>query len=282
MTVKFGILGAMLAIGLTANAALAQEQTVIVPVGDAMADEDAMLHQEAAPTRMFSVEKAVTLAPGTSRVGANLQVGGLGTTTGAGIAGGVNLRADMGVTQGLEAGLSVTGLGASGVSNLLGQIELRGKADLTDTRLGMLPMSIGAQANVGGFATGGGISNANVGLGLPITVAFAPSFNATIAPGIGYAFAAGGLLPGGASPTLMANGFVPALGLGLDWALTDRLSALIDGNVNYTSGFGGAGNLGLRYGFTEDWAADLSVGYQGNVLSALNAGTVGLGAYYAF
>lgn len=280
MKKTIGILGAVLALGLTANAAYAQEKTVIVPVGDAMADESSMIHQEAAPTRMFTVEKAVTLAPGTSRVGANLQVGGLGSSGGVGLAGGVNLRADMGITRGLEAGLSVTGLGTNSLSNLLGQIELRGKGDLTDVRLGMLPMSIGLQGNIGGFAAGGGFTNANVGLGLPITVAFSPSFNATIAPGIGYGFAAGGITTG--TPTLMASGFLPALGLGLDWALTDRLSALIDGNVNYSSGFGGAGSLGLRYGFTDDWAADLSVGYQGNVLSALNAGTVGLGAYYAF
>jgi hypothetical protein len=57
---------------------------------------------------------------------------------------------------------------------------------------------------------------------------------------------------------------------------------MIDGNVNYSGGFGGAGNLGLRYGFTDTLAADLFVGYNGNPLTNVNAGTVGLGGYYAF
>jgi hypothetical protein len=67
---------AMLGVAAIAPAAFAEDAIVITP---GYANDKAVTYQTAAPTRMFNVEKAVTLAPGEKRFGANLQVGGLGT-----------------------------------------------------------------------------------------------------------------------------------------------------------------------------------------------------------
>lgn len=279
MSRKFWVSGAI-ALAVTSFGQAANAESIVITPGQAT--DKTVVYQSAAPTRHIDVEKATTLAPGQSRFGANLQVGGLGSTAGAGIAGGVNLRADMNVQPGLEAGISATGLGAAGTSNLLGDLSLRGKLAWTEFSVGATPIEVGAMANIGGFLTGGGLTSGSIGVGLPMTAALMNNLNVTVAPGVGFGFAAGGLLPGGAAPTVGAAGFLPTVGLGLDLGLTDRLSALVDGNLGFASGFGATGNVGLRYGINEDLAADLFVGYKGSPLTSLNSGTVGIGGYYAF
>ncbi|MDB5096020.1 MAG: hypothetical protein JWM80_441 [Cyanobacteria bacterium RYN_339] len=274
---KFLVLSAAtLGLMTVAPAAMAADEIIITP-GEAT--DKAVKYQPAAPTRLFGVEKAITLAPGEKRFGANLQVGGLGTSAGAGVAGGVNVRADMNVSPGLEAGITATGIGAGGgAGNLLGTIGLDGKLAMTEFSVGAMPVEVAGMATLGAMAAGGGIGSATVGVGLPMTAAITSNINATVAPGLAFGFGSNTL----GSTNSVAPGLVPALGLGLDVGLTKNLSAMIDGNVNYTGGFGGAGNLGLRYGFTDNLAADLFVGYNGNPLTNVNAGTVGLGGYYAF
>lgn len=277
---KFWVAGAV-SLGMVAFApsAFAADQLIITP---GVASDKTVTYQEAAPTRMFNVEKATTLRQGENRFGANLQLGGLGIGGAApGVAGGVNLRADMGVSPGFEAGISVSGIGAGGVSNLLGSLDLRGKVALSELSLGAMPVEVGGMANLGGFLAGGGIGRAQVGVGLPLTAAVSNRLNITAVPGVAFGFGAGGLLPGGTQPTVTAGGLMPALGLGLDWMVTDRLSGIVDANWNLGATALG-GNLGLRYGFSDDLAADLFVGYNGSPLQAVNAGTIGLGGYYAF
>lgn len=278
---KFWVAGAV-TLGLVAIAPAAYAQnTVIITPG--YASDKTVTYQEAAPTRMFNVEKATTLRQGENRFGANLQVGGLGVGgTAPGLAGGVNLRADMGISPGFEGGISVSGIGAGGVSNLLGNIDLRGKVALSEFSIGAWPVEVGGMANAGGFLAGGGIGRATVGVGLPLTAAVSNRLNITAVPGVAFGFGAGGLLPGGTQPTVQAAGLMPALGLGLDWMVTDRLSGIVDANWNLSAGSTLGGNLGLRYGISEDLAADLFVGYNGSPLQAVNSGTIGLGGYYAF
>jgi len=275
------LMGTALSLSMVAfaPAAFAADQIIITP---GQASDKTVRYQSAAPTRHFNVEKATTLAPGESRFGANLNVGGLGTNAGVGLSGGVNLRADTNIQPGLEAGIAVSGVGAGGVSNLLGNINLNGKLHWTEFSLGATPVEVGALATAGALATGGGLGSATIGLGLPMTAALSNRLNVTVAPGVGFGFAGGGLLPGGTAPTATASGFFPAVGLGADFLVTDRLSAMIDGNIGFSGGFAGTGNVGVRYGITDDFAADLFAGYAGNPLSAVNAGQVGLGAYYAF
>jgi hypothetical protein len=282
MSKKFLMLGALaLVVPFVGQQAASAESIVITP---GQATDKTVTYQSAAPTRHFDVEKATTLAPGESRFGANLQVGGLGIGgTTPGIAGGVNVRADMNVQPGLEAGISATGLGGAGSANLLGDLSLRGKLSWTEFSIGATPVEVGALANIGGFLTGGGLTSGSIGVGIPMTAALMNNLNVTVSPGVGFGFAAGGLLPGGTPAQVGAAGFLPAVGLGLDLGLTDRLSALVDANLGWASGFGATGNAGLRYGITDDLAADLFVGYKGNPLTGgLNTGTVGLGGYYAF
>lgn len=278
---KIRIFGAVLAAVVSYGQVVSAEPIVITP-GEAT--DRTVTFQEAAPTRHFDVEKATTLAPGQSRFGANLHVGGLGFGGVApSIAGGVNLRADMNVQPGLEAGITASGIGSGGMSNLLGSLGLRGKMAVTEFSVGEVPVEVGALANIGGFLTGGGLTSGSIGVGLPLTTAIMSNMNVTVSPGVGFGFTAGGLLPGGAPAQIGSAGFLPSLGLGLDLGLTDRLSALLDGNLGYSSGFNAMGNVGLRYGINDDLAADLFVGYRGNPLTGgLNSGTVGIGAYYAY
>lgn len=274
---KFWVMGAAtLGIVAVAPAAFAADAIVITP---GYANDKAVTYQTAAPTRMFNVEKAVTLAPGEKRFGANLQIGGLGTGGGAGIAGGVNLRADMNVQPGLEAGISATGLGGAGNANLLGNLDLRGKLALGEFSLGAMPVRVAGMADIGAMAAGGGIGSAALGVGLPLTGAITDNLNVTVSPGVAFGFGASNI---GTTAVSGGPGLAPALGLGLDLGLTRNLSAIVDGNLNYGTGFGATGNVGLRYGFTDNLAADLFVGYNGNPLTNVNAGTVGLGGYYAF
>jgi len=274
---KFWVMGAAtLGLVAVAPAAFAADEIVITP---GYAADKTVKYQTAAPTRLFGVEKAITLAPGEKRFGANLQVGGLGTSAGAGLAGGVNLRADMNVQPGLEAGITATGIGAGGgAGNLLGTIGLDGKLAMTEFSLGSMPVEVAGMATLGAMAAGGGIGSATLGVGLPLTGALTNNINLTVAPGLAFGFGSNSL----GTANAVAPGLVPALGLGLDVGLTRNLSAMVDGNMNYANGFGATGNLGLRYGFTDNLAADLFVGYNGNPLTNVNAGTVGLGGYYAF
>ena len=278
---KFLMAGAVVAAAVTYGQLASAEPITITP---GQANDKSVIYQTAAPTRHFDVEKATTLAPGQSRFGANLQLGGFGVGGATpGVAGGVNLRADTNVTPGFEAGISATGLGGGGASMLLGDLALRGKLAFSEFSIGTMPVEVGGLANIGGFLTGGGLSAGSIGIGIPFTAAVMNNLNVTVSPGVGFGFAAGGLLPGGAPPQLGATGFLPSLGLGADVGLTDRLSALIDGNLGFSGGYNATGNLGLRYGFTDAFAADLFVGYKGNPLTGgLNTGTAGLGGYYAF
>jgi hypothetical protein len=274
--------GGALALGFAAYgpAAFAADQIIITP---GQATDKTIIYQQAAPTRMFSVEKAATLAPGEQRFGASLNIGGLGIGGAPlGLAGGVNLRADTNIQPGLEAGLAVSGLGAGGASNLLGNINLDGKLHWSEFSVGTTPVEVGAIANIGALATGGGIGSASVGVGIPLTMAVSSRLNVTAVPGISFGFAAGGLLPGGAAPTATAAGLMPALGLGLDWMLTDRLSGILDGNLGFNGGLTTVGNVGLRYGVTDNFAGDLFLNYGGNPVTGVNTSTVGLGGYFAF
>jgi hypothetical protein len=272
---KFGILGAV-TLGLVVYGQTARAAEVVITPPNQVTSND-VVHQTAGPTRYFNVEKAATLQQGQDRLGASLQVGGLGTSTGMGIAGGVNLRDDIGVTPNLEAGLNVQGLGASnGGSNLIGNIGINGKLGLTNFMMGNTPVSVAGLATLGAAGVSGGLGSANVAIGVPLTAAFTPAFNLTVVPGIGYGF-------GNSTAGTTSGGLTPAIGLGADYAFSDRLSGLIDTNVGYSNGFtSGGGNVGVRYGFTDNFAADLFLGYQNNPLSSLNTGSVGLGGYYAF
>jgi hypothetical protein len=158
-------------------------------------------------------------------------------------------------------------------------LDLRGKLALGEFSVGMMPVRVAGMANVGAMAAGGGIASGAVGLGLPLTGAITDNLNITVAPGVAFGFGGQNL---GTSAATSGLGLAPALGLGLDLGLTRNLSAIVDGNLNYSGGFGATGNLGLRYGFTDNMAADLFVGYNGNPLTNVNAGTLGLGGYYAF
>ncbi|MFN3430754.1 MAG: hypothetical protein ACK46X_12455 [Candidatus Sericytochromatia bacterium] len=276
------LMGGTLALSMVAfaPAAFAADPIVITP---GQASDKTVTYQEAAPTRHFNVEKATTLAPGESRFGASLNVGGLGVGGATpGLAGGVNLRADTNIQPGLEAGIAVSGMGAGGASNLLGNVVLDGKLHWTEFSVGATPVEVGALATLGALASGGGLASGSIGVGIPMTAALSNRLNVTVSPGVSFGIAGGGLLPGGATPTASAAGLIPALGLGLDWMVTDRLSALVDGNVGFSGGMAAAGNVGLRYGISDAFAADLFLGYAGNPANAVNAGTVGLGGYYAF
>jgi len=273
--------GGALALGFIAYgpAAFAADQIVITP---GQAKDKTITYQSAAPTRIFTVEKAATLAPGEQRFGATLNVGNLGVGGSApSLAGGVNLRADTNIAPGAEAGLAITGMGAGGAQNLFGNIVLDGKMHWSEFSLGTTPVEVGGLATLGGMFAGGGLGSASVGVGIPLTMAFS-RINLTAVPGFNFGFAAQGLMPGGTPAAAAAAGFVPALGLGLDWLLTDRLSALLDGNVGYSGGLSTQGNVGLRYGISDAFAGDLFLGYQGNPTNAINSATVGLGGYYAF
>jgi len=270
---------AAMAVAMAAPAALAQQDNTVVITPGAGGDRT-VTYQSAAPTRLFSVEKAVTLAPGERRFGANLQIGGLGTGAGVGLAGGVNIRGDMNVSPGLEAGISATGIGGGGgFGNMLGNLDLRGKLAMGSFAIGTMPVRVAGMADIGAMAAGGGIGSASVGVGLPLTSALTDNINVTLAPGLAFGFGASNI---GTAQVTGGPGLTPALGVGLDLGLTRNLSAMIDGNLNYGAGFGATGNVGLRYGFTDNLAADLFLGYNGNPLTNVNAGTVGLGGYYAF
>jgi len=278
MSIRYlGGLAAAALVVAAAPSALAADNSVTITPG--AGGDKTVVYQPASPTRLFGVEKAVTLAPGERRLGANLQVGGLGTPGGLGLAGGVNIRADTNVSPGLEAGISATGLGGQGVSNLLANLDLRGKLSLGSFSVGAMPVRIAGMADLGALAAGGGIGSATVGLGLPLTSALTSNINVTVAPGLAVGFGAQNI---GSSAMTGGLGFSPAMGLGLDVGLTRELSAIIDGNLNYSGGFGATGNVGIRYGFGENMAADLFLGYKGNPLTNINAGTLGLGGYYAF
>jgi len=197
------------------------------------------------------------------------------------LAGGVNLRADLGVSPGLETGIALSGLGSSGTaSNLLGNIGLDGKLSLGKFGIGDMPVRVAGLAQLGAFATGGGLGSAAVGLALPLSAALGDRLNVSVVPGLDFGFTAGGLLPGGTPATAYSSGLSPALGLGADLMLTNRLSGLLDGRIG--GALGSVGDVGLRYGFTDNLAADLFLGYQGNPIANLNTGTIGVGGYYAF
>jgi hypothetical protein len=274
---KFGILGAV-TLGLVVYSQAAMAAEVVITTPNQVTTNTDLVHQAAAPTRYFNVEKAVTLGQGQDRLGASLQLGGLGTSTGVGLTGGVNLRDDIGLTPNLEAGINVQGLGANnGASSLIGNIGIDGKLGFTDFMMGSTPVSVGGLATLGAAGVSGGLGSVNLAVGVPLTAAFTSAFSLTVVPGIGYGFASSNGVNNGSS------GFTPAVGLGADYAFTDRLSALIDTNVGFSNGFtAGGGNLGVRYGFTDNLAADLFLGYQNNPISSLNTGSVGLGGYYAF
>lgn len=277
------LMGSALALSMVAFAPAAFAQSDVIIITPGQASDKTVTYQTAAPTRHFNVEKATTLAPGESRFGASLNVGGLGVGGATpGLSGGVNLRADTNIQPGIEAGIAVSGVGAGGAANLLGNINLNGKLAWTEFSVGAMPVEVGALATLGALATGGGLGSASIGVGIPMTAALSSRLNLTVSPGVGFGFAGGGLLPGGATPTASAAGFYPAVGLGADLLVTDRLSALIDGNIGFSGGFAGTGNLGVRYGISDSFAADLFVGYAGNPVNAVNAGSVGLGGYYAF
>ncbi|HEY9723275.1 MAG TPA: hypothetical protein V6D47_14795, partial [Oscillatoriaceae cyanobacterium] len=117
-----------LTLGLMAYGLPAMAASAVVIQSGASTVNRTDVYQPAAPTRLLTVEKGVTLPQGQSRFGANLELGGLGVNSSSmGLGGGVNLRADTGLSPGLEGGISVTGLGASGASNLLGNLDLDGK-----------------------------------------------------------------------------------------------------------------------------------------------------------
>jgi hypothetical protein len=189
------------------------------------------------------------------------------------------------VSPGIEVGARLNALGAGGASNILGNVMLDGKLAWTEFSIGTVPVNVGALATLGALASGGGIGSASVGVGIPLTASLSDRFNLTVTPGVGFGFAAGGLLPGGTAPTASAAGFTPGLGVGIDWMLANRLSLLADGNIGTANGLTNSGNVGLRYGFNDNFAGDLFLGYQGtpvNVVNSISAGTIGVGAFYAF
>lgn len=237
----------------------------------------------AAPTRHFDVEKADILPVGQSRVGGNVQIGGLGL---AGIsprfASGLNMRADMNIRPGMEGGIGLTGMGAGGTRNLLANLNLRGKMAMTSAMVGTVPLGVSAMATAGGFLTGGGLSSGSIGFGIPISALVARNIDVTLVPGVAFGYAASGVLPGTTTTGAGTLGFIPAMGLGMDIGITDNISAIIDGNLGFSGGLGMTGNAGLRFGLGNALAADVFLGYKGNPLSAFNSGTLGVGGTFAF
>jgi hypothetical protein len=237
--------------------------------------------QPAAPTRLFELEKSTVLPVGSHRVSGNLQVGGLGINNVAGgLGGGIDLRADMGILPKLEAGVSINTLGAGGLNSFLTTIGAQGKYSLIQTRFNNMPIGFSGLAAGTLSATGGGIGSSGLNLAVPISLGLLPNLNLSFAPGLGFGIAAGGV-NNGVFGSAIGLGLSPALGLGADWQVLPKLSAIADVNLANT-GFGGSGNAGVRYGIGSNMVADVSLGYSLNAAQAINIGLIGVGGTYAF
>lgn len=242
------------------------------------------------PTRLIGLETPHTVRPGETMLSGRAWAGNLGgVSTIGGLAGAlssasVGLIADFGVMEGLQ-GQVQAGIGGSSA----GMASVMGKYTLFNEAYGGAPLSLGVMARVSGTLppvanllrlnlTG---TNLGVGFGLPISKSITDKLVVMAVPGLSFIGTTQGIVTS-------AN-----LGLGADFAITDRFRALIDATLGVPSAgvvaapAGTAFNAGLRYAFNDNLTTDLYFGIGGlQAITGLNlpvsVPALGLAANYRF
>ncbi|MBM3266925.1 MAG: hypothetical protein FJZ01_04675 [Candidatus Sericytochromatia bacterium] len=248
------------------------QETIRVPVAE--------VATPIGPTRMWSVNSAVTLPEGVSLLGFDLRLGATGLApvfAGApgvalGVIGtGLNVRADAAVTDGFEIG---AGVGASATAPWRGRLDLHGKWNLMREGVEGAWLTLGTLAGGQLEMDANGVPNLGLQVGMPITKVF-PFTNIqyaafTIQPNWNLGLA-------GSAPGLAGIGGFNFLGLGvgLDLAMTERTHFLADTNFGLkVGGVTTDSALGLRYAFNRNVVGSI---YLGVGAAGPGAGISGLG-----
>ncbi|MBC7543197.1 MAG: hypothetical protein H7338_10745 [Candidatus Sericytochromatia bacterium] len=251
------------------------------------------------PTRLIGLEAPQTLRPGVAMASGALWASNLGAT-GAGI-GGANTATGTGISNffsGMNAGLIVDYGFAEGLQlqlqgGMAGQgqaaLSAMGKYTLLNEAYGGAPLSLGLMARVHGMLPAISdiaklnLGNANVGFtfGVPLSKAVTDRLVVMAVPGLTFIGGTTGLVTA-------AN-----LGLGADFAITDRFRALVDASIGMpTAGIvavpsGNAFSAGIRYAISDAFTTDLYLGIGGvrpvtGLSLPLTVPSLGLGASYRF
>jgi len=241
------------------------------------------------PTRLIGLEMPQTLRPGVNMVSGALWANNIGASISGGLGNlmsGMNLGliGDFGLTEGLQlqvqAGLAGAGQGAA---------SLMGKYSLMNEAYGGSPLSLGLMARVHGMlptvsnlmAMNFAGANLGVSFGVPVSKAITDRITVLAVPGLSFLGASSGLVTS------------PNLGLGADFAISDRFRALIDANIGVPSAgvvavpSGNAFSAGLRYSFSDAFTTDLYLGIGGlapttGLALPLTVPSLGLAGSYRF
>jgi hypothetical protein len=240
------------------------------------------------PTRLIGLETPQALQPGVNMIQGALWANNLGASTGGlgNILAGANagVIADFGVMQGLQmqvqAGLAGAGQGAASVM---------GKYNMLNEAYGGSPLSLGILARVHGMLPSlsnimqASLAGANLGVsfGVPVSKAITDRLTVLAVPGLSFIGSSAGLVTTG------------NLGLGADFAITDRFRALVDANIGVPSAgiiavpAGNAFSAGLRYSFSDAFTSDLYLGVGGigavtGLTLPISVPSLGLAAAYRF
>jgi len=240
------------------------------------------------PTRLIGLETPQVLQPGVNMVQGALWANNLGASTGGlgNILAGANagVIADFGITNALQmqvqAGLAGAGQGAASVM---------GKYNFLNEAYGGAPLSMGVLARVHGMLPSLNnilnlnMSGANLGVsfGVPLAKSITDRLIVMAVPGLSFVGSTSGLVTTG------------NLGLGADFAITDRFRALVDANIGVPSAgiiavpAGNAFSAGLRYSFSDAFTTDLYLGIGGiggvtGLTLPISVPSLGLAAAYRF
>jgi hypothetical protein len=240
------------------------------------------------PTRLIGLETPQTLRPGTNMVQGALWANNLGANVGGlgNMLAGANMGviADFGMTEAVQlqvqAGLAGAGQGAASVM---------GKYNFLNEAYGGAPLSLGVLARVHGmlpslnnlirFNFGG--ANLGLSLGVPVAKSVTDRLIVMAVPGLSFVGSTAGLVTTG------------NLGLGADYAITDRFRAMVDANIGVPSAgiiavpAGNAFSAGLRYSFSDAFTSDLYLGIGGiggvtGLALPITVPSLGLAAAYRF
>jgi hypothetical protein len=240
------------------------------------------------PTRLIGLETPQALRPGVNMVQGALWANNLGAATGGlgNLLAGTNagLIADVGVAEGLQvqvqAGLAGAGQGAASVmGKYIFLTEAYGGAPLS---LGVLARAHGmlpSIANMAKFNFAG--ANLGVSFGLPVSKAITDRISVMAVPGLTFIGSTAGLTTAG------------NLGLGADFAITDRFRAMVDATIGVPSAgviavpAGNAFSAGLRYAISDALTTDLYLGIGGigavtGLALPITVPSLGLAAAYRF
>ena len=245
------------------------------------------------PTRLIGMETPQTLRPGINMVSGAVWANNLGATGGTPTGGALanlltgisaGLIADFGVTEGLQ--MQVQG-GLAGQGQ--GAVSAMGKYNLLNEAYGGSPLSLGVMARVNGMLPALSdilqlkLGNANLGVsfGVPVSKSITSRLVVMAVPGLSLIGTSNGLIT-------TAN-----LGLGADFAITDRFRALVDATIGSPSAgvvavpTGNAFSAGLRYSISDAFTTDLYLGVGGarpvtGLSLPLTIPSVGLAASYRF